>query len=190
MNNYCTPKRRPTRWEDITLEMLRIPIKHLVLKRGKWLAWEKPSGRSLKPNTDGSRTGAATTGGGVVRDSNGDFVLGYVLKCSHNDVLQAELDAIIRGLMSCRDRGLQPEVEVDLTTAFNMIMRRTMEAWQYEFLVRRIRRLLIGLKGVKLVYREQNGAADSLAKWTQGLAMDMVIQDYQELLIAIQIIIF
>lgn len=67
-----------------------------------------------------------------------------------------------------------------------MIMRRTTEAWNYEYSVRRFRRLLIGFKGVKLVYREQNGAADGLAKWAQGLATDIVMQDYQELPIAIQ----
>lgn len=101
MNTLCKPKRRPTRWEEILLEMLRVPIKHLVSKRGKWLAWEKPSRRSLKLNTDRSRKGAVAMGS-VVRDSNGDFILGYVITCSHNEVLQAELDVIIRGLMLCR----------------------------------------------------------------------------------------
>lgn len=33
--------------------------------------------------------GNAATGGGVVRDSRGEFVLGYPLKLTHQDVLQA-----------------------------------------------------------------------------------------------------
>lgn len=54
MNNLVTPKRRSNRREEIALEILRIPIKPLVIKRGKWLSWEKPGDCSLKLNTDGS----------------------------------------------------------------------------------------------------------------------------------------
>lgn len=116
--------------------------------------------------------GDEATGSGLVRDSRGDFVVGYAFKRSYQDVLQAELEAIIHGLVLCIDRGLKPEVEIDSAMAFNMITRRTIEAWKYEFLVRRVRRLLTGFNGLKLVYREQNGVADSLAKWAHGLDTD------------------
>lgn len=55
--------------------------------------------------------------------------MGYAIKCSHNDILQAELDARIHGLILCKDQGFFLEAEVDYEIAFNIIMRRTMEAW-------------------------------------------------------------
>lgn len=104
--------------------MLHIPVKNVEVKKGKWLAWEKPGDGILKLNTDGSVKDNAATGGGVVPDSRGEFVLGYALKLTHQDVLQAELEAIIQSLVVCRDRGLKPEVEIDSAMAYNMITRR------------------------------------------------------------------
>lgn len=49
-----TPKRRPTSWEKIILDHLRIPIKAIIQKRGQWVAWSKPLGAGFKLNTDAS----------------------------------------------------------------------------------------------------------------------------------------
>lgn len=71
---------------------------------GKWVAWTKPEIQSFKLNTDGLRRGNVTTYGGVLRDSHGDFILGFANKLTQRDVLQAELDAMVYGLQMCRDR--------------------------------------------------------------------------------------
>lgn len=94
---------------------------------------------------------------------------------SHNDILQAELDAIIHGLLLFRSRGLiMTELEIDSEVAFNMLMRRSSEAWQYIHYIRRIRRLLV----------------DGLAKWARCNQTSMVFQDLSELPTVIKKVIF
>lgn len=46
-----------------------------------------------------------------------------------------------------------------------------------EYTIRKIRRLLCGFKGMKLVYREENSAADGFAKWVHGMDMLVISQD-------------
>lgn len=71
---------------------------------------------------------------------------------------QAELGAITHGLILCRDRGLiQTVVEIDSTIVFNMIMRKSTEAWQY---------------------KNTQATADGLAKWAYDTD---VFKDYNEL---------
>lgn len=65
-------------------------------------------------NIDGTRRGSLTTSGGVVCSSTGDFEFVFVVQFQHDDILQAELDALSYGLQMCSDRNLtQVEVEID-----------------------------------------------------------------------------
>lgn len=54
MNQICNPKRRHTSWEGVILDILRVPIKQIAPKHGKWPMWEKPVSLGFKLNTDGS----------------------------------------------------------------------------------------------------------------------------------------
>lgn len=101
VNNLQDPMRHITQWERNILEMLVIQIKSVPFWQGKWVSWQEPHHPGLKLNADGSRRCGATTGGGVVRDSNGEFMLGFSVKYSHSDVFQAELDSIVHGLCMC-----------------------------------------------------------------------------------------
>lgn len=47
-----------------------------------------------------------------------------------------------------------------------------------------------GFKGVKMVYRVANGAADGLAKWAYGTSTGRYFQDYMELPVKVQKSIF
>lgn len=93
MNQNCVPKRKHSQWEGVMLDVLNIPIIALVSRRVKWVAGKKPSPPMLKLNTDGSRNGTQTMGGGVLHDYNGDLVFAFAMKFNHSDVLKAELDA-------------------------------------------------------------------------------------------------
>lgn len=77
--------------DRILLETLAVQIHEPVFRRGRWVAWIKPGSNVYKLNTDGSRKGNAATGGGVLRDSEGDFILGFTTHFKHSDALRAEL---------------------------------------------------------------------------------------------------
>lgn len=124
-----TPKRRHTNFEVVLLRTLWIPIKEVPVRRGKWLAWSKPLHPILKLNTDGSRRGSVAVGGGVLRDHSGEFLLGFAGQYSHDDIIQAALDAILHGLQICKIRSLgMVEVETDSKAAFNLITQTTTTA--------------------------------------------------------------
>lgn len=98
-------------------------------------------------------------------------------------MLQSELDAMIYGIQLCQDRGLvQAEVETD-----ELITSQSQESWRYEYSIRRIRMLMVGVQGIKLIYREQNAGADGLAKWARGTENDRIFYAYNCLLIPIKL---
>lgn len=65
MNLMQMPKRKPSHWEVNILEMLRVPVKQVATKKGRWIAWSKPDSGMIKVNSDGSKRGNHTSGGGV-----------------------------------------------------------------------------------------------------------------------------
>lgn len=164
-NMVSQPKRIPTRMDRILLETLGVQIQEPVFRRGRWVAWIKPGSNVYKLNTDGPRKGNAATRGGVLRDSEGDFILGFTTRFKHSDALRAELDAIHLGLQICASKHLwHTVIETNSTMARNMILHRSTVAWEYEYTIRRIRRLLIKFEGLQLTMRETNKVGDAFAK--------------------------
>lgn len=53
LNVYIDPKRGSTKWEQSILELMQIPLKGVIKKRGKWLCWSAPSRGKVKINVDG-----------------------------------------------------------------------------------------------------------------------------------------
>lgn len=158
------PKRCHNTWEGVAFEYLNIPIKRVVTRRGKWVVSTKPRPFKYKLNTDGSRKGAVATCGGVVRDSNGDSIIGFAMKLENLDTLMAELEAIFSGLRLCVAHDLMgTEVETDSEMAYNMKLRKSTEQWKYSSFIRRIRLLLPGFEGLHLTFREGNKFADGFA---------------------------
>lgn len=120
------------------------------------------SGPGYKLNTDGSRRSNTAAGGGVIRGARGDFVLGFVVKYAHDDVVQAKLDSMLNGLWICTYRNINMvEVEVDSRVAFNLIMQKPATNWRYTYTVRK---LLTRVQGCSCIFREQNKVADGFAK--------------------------
>lgn len=78
-----TPKRVHTQWEAILLEKIGVRIQAPVVRRGRWVVWEKPSQNFLKLNTDGSRKRQVATGGGVACSGTRKVILFWVLRSFH-----------------------------------------------------------------------------------------------------------
>ena len=60
------------------------------------IRWEKPCSEWLKLNTDGLSLGnpGLTGGGGLIRDDNGDWVVGFARKIGFASSFMAELWAL------------------------------------------------------------------------------------------------
>lgn len=190
-NGLVVPKRRLTGIERIMLERLRIPIKEVGVRRGKWVGWRKPETNKLKLNVDGSRRGQVTTAGGVMRDSNGDFLVGFAVRFTHTDSLRSELEAIWHGLQVCKE--FHPgdiEVETDSEGACKMICNYSEAPWRYKYLIRRIRKLMEDGSGIKHIYRQANQVADSLAKYAHGVSSRKVFQDLASITRSTQKLLF
>lgn len=168
LNTYCDPKCRHTRWEEVMLESLSIPVKAVSIRRGTRVMWSKPPAPQFKLNTDGSKKGSHTTGGGGLRDDQGDAIFAFAMPLHHSDILQVELDALLQGLILCKERGIcRVLIETDSAMAFNMIMRKSTEAWNYIYSIRTIMRLLIFFGDFYLTTREANMVADDFARRTR-----------------------
>lgn len=140
MNLMHTPKRKPTHWESNILEKLRLPVRAIENKKGRWIAWAKPESGWVKVNTDGSKRGDNTTGGGIFRDESGSFIFDFCTKFAHSDVLRAELQSILEGTMACKQLGItRYTLETDSSLAYSMIHNPNTEQWQYSYILRRIR---------------------------------------------------
>lgn len=182
MNIICTPKRRPTRWEEICLARINIPITACLVNRGTWVSWTRPSPGFVKLNTNGSRRGNGATGGGIVRDSKGELLLAFATKFSHQDAFQAELDAMVKGLKLCAARLFNRiEVETDSELSVKMIRYKTPEAWRYSNTVHKIRKLLTAASMVQFVVRESYKVADALALWAYTTDDDVLSHSMMEL---------
>lgn len=108
MNRIDHPKRPPTTIERIHLERLNIPVTRINGRKGMWLRWNKPEHQQFKLNTDGSRKGGVSAGGGIVRNRQGDFVCGFTMPYGFDDVILAELQAVYDGIWLCvLQMGLQ-----------------------------------------------------------------------------------
>ena len=151
--------------------------KRLVLKSVKW---EKPGYGWLTLNTDGSVAGnfGVARGGGLIRDTNGEWVTGFARKIGKTSSFQAELWALRDGLQLCLQYQA-PAVLIDLDSktivdALNSqdysksIVSSIMEDCKY--MISRIPQTRC-----RHVYREANRCADFLAKVGTSIEGDFIV---------------
>ncbi|KAE8698467.1 hypothetical protein F3Y22_tig00110597pilonHSYRG00257 [Hibiscus syriacus] len=128
--------------------------------------WRTPTMGSVKLNTDVAvlPTTMVAASGVVLRDINGDWIIGYHRNIGRCNIHNAELWAVLDGLTIAWDIGFRNiEVEVD-----NHDVVKTLNACPmlHEWtIVRHIRRLLEHQWSAKIshINREANATADSLA---------------------------
>lgn len=89
-----------------------------------WARWSKPEVGWLKLNTDGSfgGEGALSRCGGLLRDSNGQWIRGFAKAMVVSSSLAAEMWALREGLTLCLDMLTQAvEIELDVSAAISFI---------------------------------------------------------------------
>lgn len=135
------------------------------MKRGRWLLWSKPSMGKVKMNTDGSRKGGRGTTGVLLRGQTGTFFYGFSVPLQTNDILDAELEGILDGILLCHRMNIGDfEIETDCGIAYHMIMKTSTSHWKYWYYIRNILREIEDTRRIRLVFREDNRVADLFAK--------------------------
>ncbi|CAO2842740.1 unnamed protein product [Amaranthus hypochondriacus] len=134
------------------------------------VAWEKPKVGWTKLNFDGSckgKTGKSSIGG-VFRDHNAKFLLGYAESIGKTDSTDAELAALLRGLELIIENGWNDAwLEGDAEALVNVITKkRTMKSLEAQKYVSHINTIMPVLNKYIMthIYREGNRAAHKFAQ--------------------------
>ncbi|OIT01587.1 hypothetical protein A4A49_56826, partial [Nicotiana attenuata] len=136
----------------------------IVKKRQQNLKWKPPKDHFYKLNTDGAHTKNNAGIGGLIRNSNAEWILEFAAAVPTDSLSLAELRALLQGLQLAYSHNLVPlEVEVD---SQDIIMLLHSNDVSFDNLTTDCRYFLDRLgKPVALhAYREQNKVADKLAK--------------------------
>ncbi|KAK9991108.1 hypothetical protein SO802_026093 [Lithocarpus litseifolius] len=144
--------------------------------------WNKPLDGWFKLNTDGASIGnpGKAGGGGLIRDSSGNWVKGFSRSIGIGTSILAEFWALRDGLSLAVHLGIQNlEVELDARVVVDLISSNSHSNAAYTSLLVDCRLLLnrIPLARVNHVFREANHCADALAKNGCMLEEDFCIFD-------------
>ncbi|KAK7246605.1 hypothetical protein RIF29_41474 [Crotalaria pallida] len=135
------------------------------------VAWKKPGIGWTKLNFDGSckgKSGKASIGG-VLRNHNAEFLLGYAESIGQANSTIAELLALRRGLELVLENGWNNDIwlEGDAKTLVEIIVqRRQVRCMEVRRHISDINSILPGFNNciVSHIYREGNRAADKFAQ--------------------------
>lgn len=138
--------------------------------------WRPPPFGVWKLNCDGAVCdfGNSASAGGVLRDHEGAFILGFASILSPCNVLEAELHAISMGIKLARLKGARKmEIESDSLTAVRLIMVGCSSNHPLFNLISVIQELLRMEDSfcINHVLRDGNKVADSFAKF--GLSLEL-----------------
>jgi ribonuclease HI len=133
-----------------------------------YIGWKRTHGDWVKLNCDGAYKESVDIAGcgGLIRDSNGQWLKGYVWKIGTCDVLYAEMWGMYEGLRIARRQGFsQLIVESDSKLLVDMVTRNCKINGAIPVLIRRIRDLIKLPDEVQINHtlREGNRSADWLA---------------------------
>jgi len=135
----------------------------------QWIGWEPPDEGWMVLNTDGAvkKQSDCAGAGGVIRDRQGDWVVGFSEFLGYCSPIKAELRGILRGLTIAKERRV-PKLLVrsDSMQVVSILNAATVNNRENIFLIQQCRQLL-GWTGwtVKVSHclREANQVADKLA---------------------------
>ena len=156
--------------------LIKNPVGPVGLLSRNWhenaiqVAWEKPQIGWTKLNFDGSckcSSGRASIGG-VIRDHNAVFLLGYAESIGHTTSTIAEMAALRRGLELILENGWsQVWLEGDLQSLVEIIMQgRRVRSAEAQKQVSHIKLLIPELDNFLIthIYREGNRVAHTFAQ--------------------------
>lgn len=132
--------------------------------------WTPPAGGWYKLNTDGSVKGPHknTGAGGVIRDSDGNWVIGFAKNLGLMTIFQAELWALYQGLELAIELNITDlEIDIDAKSVVEAVLNNDFQGGLNLNLISKCRLLIGRFRHVKLshIYREANSVADHLAKY-------------------------
>ena len=167
LSNALTKVRHWNSSDDHVLRNMEVQILLKKQKKIQVLRWLKPGLGRLKLNLDGSSLGnpGPAGGGGVLRDSSGNFIFGFSKffgSCSNNE---AELRAVVEGITICKQLGhVGIDIECDSDVVVSWIRsRRCRYLWDFWD---QLTDLLEGFDfSIHHLYREGNKVADALARY-------------------------
>ncbi|KAL0014093.1 hypothetical protein SO802_001162 [Lithocarpus litseifolius] len=141
------------------------------------IRWEKPCSGWFKLNTDGSSLGnpGLAGGGGLIRDENGDWVVGFARKIGIANSFMAELWALRDGLLLCLQTHVQAViVEMDSKVIVDTFSTHAEASSTGSAILEDCKQLVAQIPQVWFnhVYREANKCADFLAKLGASLDID------------------
>ncbi|XP_072074464.1 uncharacterized protein [Arachis hypogaea] len=144
-------------------------LKGAQKKKEIHIAWQPPEDGWLKINTDGaiSQEHHIAGCGGLIRDSRGRWVAGFLVNIGKGTAFTAEAWGILHGLKLAWDLGFKKIIlETDSKIAFQILSKREERDNHPETIIRSISQLIQRDWNVKLchTYREGNKSADWLAK--------------------------
>lgn len=173
-NNFNHDKKHLT-FNQITrhaLEFTYLTTRYTKPKLLHPIKWIPPTPNYYKLNTDGvviTPTHQAGIGG-VIRDSHGNWIVGFAGNSDHANILQTELQALFQELELAKAYCLTPlEINADATEVIKILQH---DHPLYTNLIYDCRHLLDQLLNPTIthIYREENTMADELAK--AGCNMD------------------
>ncbi|EOY14356.1 Uncharacterized protein TCM_033752 [Theobroma cacao] len=132
----------------------------------KVFSWHKPSLGEFKLNVDGSaKQSHNAAGGGILRDHAGEMVFGFSENLGTQNSLQAELLALYRGLILCRDYNIRRLwIEMDAISVIRLLQGNHRGPHAIRYLMVSLRQLLSHFSfRFSHIFREGNQAADFLA---------------------------
>ncbi|KAG8385637.1 hypothetical protein BUALT_Bualt03G0065800 [Buddleja alternifolia] len=134
------------------------------------VTWEKPEKGWTKLNYDGSckcKTGKSSIGG-IFRNHNAEFLLGYAESIGQSNSTIAEMAALLRGLEIVLENGWSDIwLEGDSKSLVDIIaQRKPVKCKQVQMHVKRINLIIPEIKNCIFthIYREGNRAADRFAQ--------------------------
>ncbi|GLT27441.1 hypothetical protein SLA2020_024380 [Shorea laevis] len=139
------------------------------IKQPRLISWEPPPHDWIKLNTDGSVIGNPGMGscGGLFRNSQGMWIIGYTCNIGHTTALAAELWAIRDDLQTAINLHFNSIiVETDCYVAYQLLSTAANLHHPHSTLIMDCRALLNVIPQVRLrhIFRESNMAADAIAK--------------------------
>ncbi|KAH9779858.1 putative ribonuclease H protein [Citrus sinensis] len=134
------------------------------------IRWKAPIWPCVSLNTDGARKGFGYAGAsGLIRDSNGNWLMGFTINLGMYSVVSAELWGLLHGLRVAWEYGFRRlQVGVDNKSAVHLLEMAHPSTNEDAILVKAIRELLARdwIIHMEHVYKEANSVADFLASYS------------------------
>ena len=154
-------------------------VPHVKVRVPTPIKWKPPDLGWAKLNTDGASLGnpGIAGGGGLIRDTNGNWVGGFARTIGVTTSVQAELRALKDGLILAIELGIPYlAIEMDSLVAVEFVNSKTMPNVFLSAIVGDYRSLLERFERYTLhhIFREANGCADALAKAACAQIVDFI----------------